>query len=392
MEDNKTMQEMLDSYEGSLKSPHRNEIIQGKIVMVTDDEIVVNIGYKADGIVPKDEVSDDEIDLRKSFKEGQEVEVYVLKTDNGDGNVLLSIKKLAADQEFKELEKVFEEGSVISVVAKQLVKGGIISYYKNVKGFIPASHISLKYENDLASYLGEVLEVKVIEYDKKKKRAVFSRKELLKNELKDKKEEFFLKINEGDIVEGTVKRLANFGAFIDIGGFDGLVHTSEISYGRIKSPMEALKLNQKINVKVLSIDKENEKISLSIKQSQEHPWEGVTQKYEIGTIHKGKVVNTTTFGAFVELEPGVEGLVHISQISEERIEKPSDVLKDNEVYDFRVIEIDLDERKIKLSKKLNDKKTELTQEELDRINELDVEEAVEKDSNLRCGSCEDVVE
>lgn len=343
--------------------------------MVTEDELIINIGYKSDGVVPRSEISiDDSESLKERFQEDDVVDVFVLKTDSGDGNVLLSMKRLEADKEFKELEEIFEEKKVITVEAKQMVKGGIIAFYKNVRGFIPASHISLRYENDLTKYIGKQLEVNVIEYDKRKKRAVFSRKELLKNEMTEKKEEFFNKIEEGMIVTGVVKRLAGFGAFVDIGGFDGLVHITEMTYGRVKSPSEILKINQEVQVKVLGIDKENEKISLSIKQITPHPWENAIQKYAIGSVHRGRVVNTTTFGAFVELEPGVEGLVHISQIASERIDKPSDVLAQNEYYDFQVLEIDPEEKKIKLSKKSLDEPEVEAQE---TVEEAQVEEVQE---------------
>lgn len=375
MEEKNLMQELLDSVEGSFKTPRRNEVIEGKVVMVTDDEIVVNVGYKSDGIVPRSEISiPNDVSLKDKYKEDDVIDVFVLKTDSGDGNVLLSLKKLESDKEFKELEEIFEKGTIITVQAEQVVKGGVIAFYKSVRGFIPASHISLRYENDLNKYVGQKLEVKVIEYDKRKKRAVFSRKELLKSELSEKKEEFFSKVSEGAIIDGVVKRLANFGAFVDIGGFDGLVHITEITYGRIKNPSELLKVNQELKVKVLSIDKENEKISLSIKQVNEHPWETAISRYEIGSIHEGKIVNTTSFGAFVELEPGIEGLVHISQISSERIDKPSDVLKEDEVYEFQVLEIDPEEKKIKLSKKVvdNPEEVETVEEFADEVENSEV--------------------
>ncbi len=352
MENDKTMQELLDAYEGGFKAPRRGEVIEGKVVMVNDYEVVVNVGYKSDGIIPKDEVNGaDQKALTEMFEEGQELDVYVLKTDNGDGNVLLSTKRLVVDQDFKDLEPIYESGESISIVVKQIVKGGVIAYYKNVRGFIPASHLSLRYEKDTNKYLGQTMDVKVIEYDKRKKRAVFSRKEILRVEQSEKREQFFNNIEEGQTIDGVVKRLANFGAFVDIGGFDGLVHISEITYGRIKSPSEFLKPNQEVKVKVLRIDKEKEKISLSIKKTKPNPWDEAAVKYSVGSTHVGRVVNMTDFGAFVELEPGVEGLVHISQISLERIEKPSDILTENRSYEFEVLEIDTIEKKIKLSRK-----------------------------------------
>lgn len=352
MENSKTMQELLDAYEGSFKAPRRGEVVEGKVVMVNDVEVVVNIGYKADGIIPRDEVSNDSnVNLREMFEEGQELDVYVLKTDNGDGNVLLSLKRLVIDQDFKDLEPVYESGESIPIVVKQVVKGGVIAYYKNVRGFIPASHLSLRYERDTEKYVNQTLDVKVIEYDKRKKRAVFSRKEILKVEQSEKREKFFENVEVGQVIDGVVKRLANFGAFVDIGGFDGLVHVTEITYGRIKSPNEYLKVNDKVKVKVLNIDEDSEKISLSIKQTNPNPWDVAAEKYKIGSSHEGRVVNTTDFGAFVELEPGVEGLVHISQIAIERIDKPSDILDENKTYEFEVLEIDTVEKKIKLSRK-----------------------------------------
>ncbi len=277
--ENKTMQEMLDAYESGFKTPRRGDVIEdGKVFAVTDDAVYVNIGYKVDGILPKEEVSiEDGEKLIDKFQEGQVMDVYVLKTDNGDGNVLLSVKKLAMDKDFKELEPAFENEEVVQVTIKQVVKGGLIAYYKNVRGFIPASHISLRYENDLSKYVGEKVDAKVIEYDKRKRRTVFSRKEIIKEELKERKNDFFDKIEVGQVIDGVVKRLANFGAFVDIGGFDGLVHVTEITHGRIKHPSEKIKVNEEVKVKVLSVDPENEKVSLSIKQTESSIITAVTQ-------------------------------------------------------------------------------------------------------------------
>lgn len=349
--ENNIMQEMLDAYESNFKAPRRGDVLEdGKVFAVSDDAVYVNIGYKVDGVIPKEEVAlEDGEKLTEKFEEGQVLDVYVLKPDNGDGNVLLSVKKLAMDKDFKELEPAFENSETVKVTVKQVVKGGLIAYYKNVRGFIPASHISLRYENDLNKYIGEEVEAKVIEYDKRKRRTVFSRKDILKDEIKERKTDFFDNIEIGQIIEGVVKRLANFGAFVDIGGFDGLVHVTEITHGRIKHPSEKIKVNDKVKLKVLSVDPENEKVSLSIKQTEPDPWDEVAEKFQPNTVHSGKVVNTTDFGAFIELAPGIEGLVHISQISKHRVKNPEDVLKSGSVYDFEIIDVDLKEQKIKLS-------------------------------------------
>lgn len=379
--ENKTMQEMLDDYDQAFRVPRRGDVIEdGKVFAITKDAVFVNIGYKADGIIPLEEVTlEDGEKLEDVFEEGQVLDVYVLKPDNGDGNVLLSVKKLAMDKDFKELEPAFENKSIVKVTIKQVVKGGLIAYYKNVRGFIPASHISLRYENDLNKYIGEEVEVRVIEYDKRKRRTVFSRKDILRDEIKEKKNEFFEHIEIGQIIEGTVKRLANFGAFVDIGGFDGLVYVTEITHGRIKHPSDKLKINDVVKVKVLRIEPENEKVSLSIKQTESDPWTDVEKIFVPGSVHEGKVVNTTDFGAFIELAPGVEGLVHISQISKQRVKNPQDVLKTGETYEFEILELDLKEQKIKLScKNLGEDVAEEEAHAVEEVQNEAVQEAPEQ--------------
>jgi len=225
----------------------------------------------------------------------------------------------------------------------------VIAYYNEIRGFIPASQIALHYVNDLSVYVGQTIEAKILEVNKNKRRAVFTRKQLLSDELSEKKAELWNKISEGSIVKGEVKRITSFGAFVDIGGLDGLIHISEMSWGRIKSPKEAVKIGDTVEVKVLTIDKETEKVSLSLKQVKNDPWIEFDNNYKVNDVVSARVVNLTDFGAFLEIEPGLEGLVHISQISSERIEKPADVLKIGDACDAKIIEVNLEERKIKLS-------------------------------------------
>lgn len=349
MENNNSMAELLEQFEQSFTVPKKGELVKGKVVSVSDKEIVVNIGYKADGIIPKSEVSNNDVNLKEFVQEGQELEVYILKKDDGDGNVLLSLKRIAQLQDWTNLEKLAEEAKIISVQIKEAVKGGVIAYYNEIRGFIPASQIALNYVNDLNVYVGQTIEVKILEVNKNKRRAVFTRKQLLSEELKEKKAELWANISEGAIVSGEVKRITSFGAFVDIGGLDGLIHISEMSWGRIKSPKEAVKIGDTVEVKVLTIDKATEKVSLSLKQVKNDPWIEFDNNYTVNDVVDAKVVNLTDFGAFLEIEPGLEGLVHISQISSERIEKPSDVLKIGDVAQARIIEVNLEERKIKLS-------------------------------------------
>ncbi|MCH4888851.1 30S ribosomal protein S1 [Acidaminobacter sp. JC074] len=349
MENNNSMAELLEQFEKDFVVPKKGELVKGKVVSVSDKEIVVNIGYKADGIIPKSEVSNNDVNLKEFAQEGQELEVYILKKDDGDGNVLLSLKRIAQLKDWTELEKLAEDATTITVTIKEAVKGGVIAYYNEIRGFIPASQIALHYVNDLSVYVGQTIEAKILEVNKNKRRAVFTRKQLLSEELSEKKAELWGNISEGAVVKGEVKRITSFGAFVDIGGLDGLIHISEMSWGRIKSPKEAVKIGDTVEVKVLTIDKETEKVSLSLKQVKNDPWIEFDNNYKVNDVVSAKVVNLTDFGAFLEIEPGLEGLVHISQISAERIEKPADVLKIGDACDAKIIEVNLEERKIKLS-------------------------------------------
>ncbi len=359
-----TMAELLEMYENDFKIPRKGELVKGKVVSVSEKEIVVNIGYKSDGIIPKSEVSNNsDINLLEFVQEEQELEVYILKKDDGDGNVLLSLKRIAQLKDWTDLEKLAEENTVIKVNIKEAVKGGVIAYFNEIRGFIPASQIALHYVNDLSVYVGQEIDVRILEVNKSKRRAVFTRKQLLSEELKVKKAELWNKISEGAVVSGEVKRITSFGAFVDIGGLDGLIHISEMSWGRIKSPKEAVKIGEIVDIKVLTIDRETEKVSLSLKQVKNDPWADFENNYKADDIIDAKVVNLTDFGAFLEIEPGLEGLVHISQISTERIEKPSDVLKIGDACQAKIIEVNLEERKIKLSIKAINESTEETTEE-----------------------------
>ena len=350
MDENNSMAEMLEQYEAGLKAPRKGEVVPGKVVLVNENEVVVNIGYKADGIIPRSEFSSDPtVNPMDVVKEDQELDVYIVKKDDGDGNVLLSLRRISQIKEWEELEKLADKDETIKVTAKEAVKGGLIAYYKDVRGFIPASQIALGFVNDLTKFVGQDYDVKILEVNKSKRKVVFSHKVILAVAAKEMKSKLWANIKEGDIVEGEVKRITSFGAFVDIGGVDGLVHISEMSWGKIRSPKEVVKIGDKVQVKVLSIKKDDEKVSLSIKQIKKDPWSVVTENYQVGNIVESRVVNLTDFGAFVEIEPGLEGLVHISQISTERIEKPSEVLKVGEIVKTSITEINLEEKKIKLS-------------------------------------------
>jgi len=364
MEDNKSMEEMMEMYESSFRAPRKGEVVAGKVVLVNENEVVVNIGYKADGIIPRSEVSSDpNINPMDIVKEDQEIQVYIVKRDDGDGNVLLSLRRITQLKDWDELEALADKNETINVVTKEAVKGGLIAYYKDVRGFIPASQIALGFVNDLTKYVGQTYEVKILEVNKVKRKVVFSHKEILAALTAEKKAKLWATVKEGDTVQGEVKRITSFGAFVDIGGVDGLVHISEMSWGKIRSPKEVVKIGEIVDVKILSINKDDEKVSLSIKQIKNDPWVVVLDNYKVGDVVSATVVNLTDFGAFVEIEPGLEGLVHISQISKERIEKPSDVLRVGEVVKTAISEINVEDKKIKLSIKDALAKEEVAEEE-----------------------------
>jgi 4-hydroxy-3-methylbut-2-enyl diphosphate reductase len=373
MENENLMNEMLEEIEKSLRVPRRGEILKAKVVQISDDEVVVNIGYKSDGIIPKRELTSEEgVNLKDILNEDDEIEVMVIKSDDGEGNVLLSRKRVDALKQWDDLKVYLDEDRPVKVFTKEVVKGGIIAYFDDIRGFIPASHLSLNYVSNLNAFVNEEIEVKIIEFNKEKRNVVFSHKEVLEQGRKKELETLWAELEVDQKLQGKVKRLAKFGAFVDIGGVDGLVHISELSWGRIKNPGELLKVGDDIEVIIIGLDKENNKISLSLKQILPDPWSLVNTKYNIGDIINGRVVNLTDFGAFVEIEPGLEGLVHISQISKEHVKTTSDALKVNEEVEVKILGIDKEKQRISLSIK-------------DAVEDTDVEEApalgVEEEEN-----------
>ncbi len=372
MENHNSMAEMMEQIEESLKIPRRGSIVKGSIIQVNTDVIIVNIGYKSDGVIPRSEVTaDSSMDLQKNFKEGDELDVFVVSHDNGEGNILLSLRKVNIDKDWEELENINEKDEPIMVNVTDSVNGGLIAFYKEIRGFIPASQLSDRFVKNLRPYVGQSLKVKVIEINKQKRRAVFSHKEYAILEKQAQREAFWKEIEVGKVVEGEVKRITNFGAFVDIGGMDGLVHVTEMSWGRIKPASEFVKVGDKVNVKIIDLNQAENKISLSIKQLTEEPWSQFEEKYSVDGVYEGKVVNLTDFGAFVELEPGIEGLVHVSHIAKEHVEKPADVLRVNQVVEVKILEYVSDEKKVKLSMKA------VNEPAVEEVEEVEAQEPVE---------------
>lgn len=346
------MEDFMDEIESSLKLPKNGDIVEGQVHMVTDDEVIINLGFKKDGILKKDEASLSEGEtLKDKFKEGDEIQAIVSQTGDDDGGILLSQKGLAIIEHWNELAEAYENKDIITVKVTKAIASGAIAEYKDITGFIPMSQLSNKYIENAEEFVGQELEARVIRCDLKKQRAIFSRKSVLREERKKQIEAIWQNIHEGDIIEGKVMRFTDFGAFVDIGGLDGLLHISEISWGKLKHPKEVLTLGEIINVKVLAMNEETGRISLGLKQTTPEPWSVIDDKIREGDIVKGKVVQIKDYGAFVEIEAGLDGLVHISEISRERIAHTSDVLKVGQIVYAKVIAIDTEKKRISLSLK-----------------------------------------
>lgn len=346
--DNQAM--MMEEYEKSFRSLYSGDTVTGKVIFVTDDEVMVDIGYKSDGIIKKEEFTWDlDLSLKDLIKPGDEVESKIVNMNDGEGNVVLSKKLVDADKNWYKIEYAFNEKAPVDAVIKSVVKGGVVAETFGIRAFIPASLIDIRYAEDLNQYVNTKVKAFVAEYDKDKRKVVLSRKEFLRLEREKSEKEVFGTIQEGQKVKGEVKRLTDFGAFVDIGGVDGLIHVSELSWNRIKHPSEVVKPGQTVEAVVLKVDAEKKKISLGLKQLTAEPWTLVPTKYAIGDIVNVKVARFADFGAFVEIEPGIDGLVHISQISDKRIAKPADALKIGETVKAKIVDIKLEEKKISLS-------------------------------------------
>lgn len=340
-----TFEQMLEE---SLKTIHTGEIVEGTVIDVKPEEIILNIGYKSDGVLTKNEYTNEPgVDLTTIAKPGDTMEVKVLKVNDGEGQVLLTYKRLAADRGNKRIEEAYENREVLTAKVAQVLDGGLSVVVEEVRIFIPASLVSDTYEKDLNKYAGQEIQFVISEYNPKRRRYIGDRKQLIMEEKAELQKKLFETIKIGDTVEGTVKNVTDFGAFIDLGGCDGLLHISEMSWGRVENPKKVFKVGDV--VKVLIKDISGTKIALSLKFEDQNPWRGAADKYAIGTEVTGKVARMTDFGAFIELEPGIDALLHVSQISKEHIDKPSDVLKSGQEVTAKVVDFNEADKKISLS-------------------------------------------
>ena len=340
-----TFEQMLEE---SLKTIHTGEVIEGTVIDVKPDEIVLNIGYKSDGILTRSEYTNEpNVDLTTIVKPDDKMEVKVLKVNDGDGQVLLTYKRLAADRGNKRIEEAFNNKEVLTAKVSQVLDGGLSVVVDEVRIFIPASLVSDVYEKDLNKYAGQDIEFVISEYNPKRRRYIGDRKQLILAKKAEMQKELFERIKAGDIVEGTVKNVTDFGAFIDLGGVDGLLHISEMSWGRVENPKKVFKVGE--TLKVLIKDIEGTKVALSLKFDDSNPWKDAASKYAVGNVITGKVARMTDFGVFIELEPGIDALLHVSQIAKEHIEKPSDVLSVGQEVKAKVVDFNEEGKKISLS-------------------------------------------
>ena len=343
----KSFEQLLEE---SLVTIRNGEVVSGTIIDVKEDEIYLNIGYKADGIITRSEYSNTpNLDLTKEVKVGDTMEAKVLKVNDGEGQVLLTYKRLAAEKGNKRLEEAFNNKEVLTAKVEQVLDGGLSVSVEGTRVFIPASLVSDTYEKNLGKYADQEITFVISEFNPRKRRIIGDRKQLLVAEKAEKQAELFAKIEAGMEVVGTVKNVTDFGAFIDLGGADGLLHISEMSWGRVESPKKVFTVGQEL--KVLIKDIQGEKIALSLKFPESNPWLNAEEKYAVGNVVTGKVARMTDFGAFVELETGVDALLHVSQIAKEHIEKPADVLKVGQEIEAKVVDFRKEDKKISLSMK-----------------------------------------
>ena len=336
--------------EESFKTIRNGEVVEGTVIDVKPDEIVLNIGYKADGIITRNEYTNESnVDLTTLVSVGDTMEAKVLKVNDGEGQVLLTYKRLAAEKGSKRLEEAFENKEVLTAKVSQVLDGGLCVVVDETRVFIPASLVSDSYEKDLTKYQDQEIEFVITEFNPRRRRIIGDRKQLLVAKKAEMQKELFARIKPGDVVEGTIKNVTDFGAFIDLGGADGLLHISEMSWGRVENPKKVFTVGETLKVLIKEIN--GDKIALSLKFPEENPWLTAAEDFAVGNVVKGKVARMTDFGAFVELAPGVDALLHVSQISREHVAKPSDVLSIGQEIQAKVVDFNGEDKKISLSMK-----------------------------------------
>jgi small subunit ribosomal protein S1 len=343
--------DLVPDYDATFPTINEGEVVHGTVVRVDKDEVLVDIGYKSEGVIPVSELS-----IRRSVNPadevglGDEIDALVLTKEDAEGRLILSKKRARFELAWKTIETKAETGEPIVGRVIEVVKGGLILDL-GVRGFLPASLVDIRRVHDLDEFLGKELRAKVIELNRSRNNVVLSRRAVLEDERKEMRQAILDRLNPGDVVDGQISNIVDFGAFVDLDGMDGLIHISELSWRHVNHPSEVLEIGQDVKVKVLDIDRERQRISLGLKQTQSDPWQQVVEAYGEGNVVEGRVTKVVTFGAFVEILPGVEGLVHISELAQHHVENPREVVSQGDVVNVKVIEIDADRRRLSLSLK-----------------------------------------
>jgi small subunit ribosomal protein S1 len=342
---------LVPDYDATFPIINEGEVVRGKVVRVDKDEVLIDIGYKSEGVIPVSELS-----IRRSVnpadevKIGDEIDALVMTKEDAEGRLILSKKRARFEMAWKRIEGAAESGEPVEGTVIEVVKGGLILDL-GVRGFLPASLVDIRRVQDLDEFLGQTLRCKVIELNRSRNNVVLSRRAVLEEERKEMRQAILDRLSPGDVVTGTISNIVDFGAFVDLEGIDGLIHISELSWSHVNHPSELLEIGQEVEVKVLDIDRERQRISLGLKQTQSDPWQEVVDRHDEGDVIEGRVTKVVTFGAFVEVVPGVEGLVHISELAQHHVENPREVVSQGDAVRAKIIEMDADRRRLSLSLK-----------------------------------------
>src|ERR1051325_2899821 len=343
--------ERVPDYDSTFPTINEGEVVHGTVVRVDKDEVLVDIGYKSEGVIPVSELS-----IRRSVNPadevalGDEIDALVLTKEDAEGRLILSKKRARFEMAWKAIEKAAESGDPVNGRVIEVVKGGLILDL-GVRGFLPASLVDIRRVQDLDEFMGRELKCKVIELNRSRNNVVLSRRAVLEDERKEQRQQILDRLQPGDVVEGQISNIVDFGAFVDLDGMDGLIHISELSWSHVNHPSEVLEIGQTVQVKVLDIDRDRQRISLGLKQTQNDPWQQVLDKYGEGDVVEGRVTKVVTFGAFVEILPGVEGLVHISEPAAHHVDTPREVVSQGQAVNVLILEVDGERRRLSLSLK-----------------------------------------
>jgi small subunit ribosomal protein S1 len=380
--------EMVPNYDLTMINLNDGDVVKGKVVKIDKDEVLVDVGFKSEGVIPRSELSiRNDVKPEDVLKVDDEIMIMVIQKEDQDGRLILSKKRAEVEQNFDRIEKIYENGDIIEGEIIECVKGGLIVDI-GLRGFLPASLIDVRKTKDLESFIGERCVCKIIEVDRHRNNVVLSRKVIIEDERKEQRKEILNSIEIGQIKKGIITSIADFGAFADVDGVDGLIHISELSWNHVKHPSEVVNVNQEVDVEILGIDYEKQRLSLGLKQTQKDPWLERIKDYSVKDVVKGKVTRMVKFGLFVQTEEGLEGLVHISELSLEPVNRPSDVAKIGDELMVRIIDIDFDKRRMAFSVKqvenpVEDKEEEKKVKDSKSEEKIEKKEVLDKESNKK---------